>query len=278
MKLSVDITHEFQSLVDDLIQGIHPVAVLCFGASTISAMHNSCYQSRSTQHEHYDLLIVRTASCRWEDHEIVDLVNSRCKPRLSVSIMCHGETSVTNAIKEHHPFFCTVFSEGVILYKSDNFQVPAFEVTNSAVDSIHHQRAYMRAFELSESFLSTASEAISGGTYDVGVFLLHQAVEQLCIASIKAHMKYRATTHNIKKLINLVGNYLPQVRDLFPCNTIDECEIFSYLTKAYTEVRYKATYRIPGHIAFSLLRRVEQLREMVDEKHKQDFGLEVAKG
>jgi HEPN domain-containing protein len=278
MKLSVDITPEFQSFVDGLIQEIHPAAVLCFGASTTSVMHTSCYQSRASQHNHYDLLIVRTITCRWQDHEIVDMVKSRNKQLISVSVLCHGEASVTRAIKERHPFFCTVFCEGAILYKADHFQFPIHEVANLYFDSIQQQRVYKRALELSVSFLSMASEAISGGTHDVGVFLLHQSVEQMCIASIKAHMKYRASTHSIGRLIDLVACYIPSARDLFPCNTPDERELYSFLTKAYSDVRYKATYYIPAHIALSLLRRVEKLREMIEEKFQYEFGSEVAKG
>lgn len=278
MKLSVDIIPEFQSFVDGLIQDIRPAAVLCFGASSTLVMHNSCYQSKSSQHEHYDLLIVRTASCRWQNHEIVDLVTSRCRQPLSVSVLCHGVASVTRAISERHPFFCKMFCDGVILYKADDFQCLIHEVANLYFDSIQQQRVYKRALELSVSFLSMASEAISGGTHDVGVFLLHQSVEQMCIASIKAHMKYRASTHCIGRLIDLVACYIPSARDLFPCNTPDERELYSFLTKAYTDVRYNAMYSIPGHIAYSLLRRVEQLREMIEEKFEYEFGSEVAKG
>ncbi len=277
MKLSVDISTEFQLLVDRLAQDIHAVVVLCFGASSTSVIQTSCYMSQASQHKHYDLLILRRATCRWKDHEVMDLVASRCKEHLSVNVLCHGEASVIRAISERHPFFSTVFCEGVILYKADDFQIPFTETANLLGDSIHQPRAYKRAFELSASFLAIASDAIGGGTHDVGVFLLHQAVEQLCITSIKAHMKYRANTHNIKKLIDLVACYLPNARDLFPCNTTDERELYSYLAKAYTDVRYKVTYRIPGHIAFTLLSRVEQLRELIEGKFEYEFGLEVAK-
>lgn len=274
----VDITPEFQSLVDGLIKDIHPAALLCFGASSSTVIHTSCYQSKSSQHNHYDLLIVRTAACEWQDHEIVDLVISRCKQKVTVNVLCHEEGSVTRAIRECHHFFCTVFCEGVILYKADDFQVSFHEVPNSSVDSIHQQRAYQRAFKLSANFLAMTSEAIGGGTHDVGVFLLHQSVEQLCIASIKAHMKYRASTHCLVRLLDFVACYLPQARDLIPCNTTDECGLYSFLTKAYSDVRYRTNYRIPSHIAFSLLRRVEQLREMIEEKFEYEFGSEVAKG
>jgi len=208
----------------------------------------------------------------------VDLVTSRSKEHLSVNVLCHGEASIKSAIKERHSFFCTVFCEGVILYKADDFQCPIHEVTDLFVDSIKSKRVYNRAFELSASFLATASEAISGGTHDVGVFLLHQSVEQMCIASITAHMRYRASTHSIGRLIDLVACYLPPARDLFPCNTADERELYSFLTHAYTDVRYNAMYHIPSHIAFSLLRRVELLREMIGEKCDFEFGSEAAKG
>jgi len=91
-------------------------------------------------------------------------------------------------------------------------------------------------------------------------------------------LKYRPTTHNLSKLIDLVGCYLPQAKTLFPCNTIDEREMFDYLRKAYSDVRYKLNYRIPPHIPFSLLERVNEFQRLVEDKYNVEFESEVVEG
>lgn len=121
-----------------------------------------------------------------------------------------------------------------------------------------------RSFELANKFLDSADEAIKNQAYDMGVFLIHQSIEQMCIASVNAHLKYRITSHSIAKSLGLVGCYIPQVRELFPCSTKLEKELFRYLSKAYSDVRYKAGYTIPACIAVALLERAYTLMNLIE--------------
>lgn len=262
---------EFQSAIDRLVEDISPAAILCFGHVTNVASYVSCFQTTSSEHYHYDLLIVRADTDHRKDSEVLQTVKHRFNGDMSVNVLSHSETSVVSALKERHPFFSKVFLEGTLLYKSEGRQ---FEVEDDmTIDAPHdhiHSREYERAFELSENFLEIASDAMGSNNHDVGVFLLHQAMEQMCIASIKAHLKYRPTTHSTLKLIDLVNCYLPQAKELFPCNTKDEKELFDFLRNAYTDVRYKTTYRVPPNIAFSLLERVSEFRNLLVARFQQD--------
>lgn len=280
MRLPDIITPGFQSVIDGLVLDIAPVAVVCFGHSFSVVNHRSCFQTTSSEHHHYDLLVVQPNFNHDKDHEIIDLVKNRFPDELSVNVLSHSERSVSTALAEQHPFFTKVFSEGQVLYLAENnhLEIDKIGSSDAISDESRQWRECKRSFELSESFLEMASDALGSNIHDVAVFLLHQSMEQMCIASIKAHLKYRPTTHNLLKLIDLIGCYLPHAKSIFPRNTNDEREMFDFLRRAYSDVRYKHNYRIPQHIAFSLLERVNEFQNLIEDKYNREFKNEVAEG
>lgn len=267
-------TLEVRSVISYLIKKIAPKAIVCFGYSSKTLDHVSCFQVSSAEHHHYDLLFVQSSTTLYKEHEISDLISNRFSSDVSVNVLSHSVNSVRSELNEGNPFFSQIFNEGEVLYLADDAQLEV-EQRNPKPTIVERKqrREYERSFALSESFLELASEALGSNSHDAGIFLLHQSIEQLCIASIKAHLKYKPTTHNIFKLISLVSCYLPEARDIFPCNTTDERELFDFLKKAYSDVRYKSDYRVPPNVAFSLLVRVNEFKTLVEERYK----LEVSK-
>ncbi|RAV99670.1 HEPN domain-containing protein [Pseudochryseolinea flava] len=262
-------TIELRSVISDLVKEITPKAIVCFGYASRAIEHISCFQVFSSEHHHYDLLFVQSSTTLYRDHEIVDLITNRFSSDISVNVLSHSVNSVRLALKEGDPFFSKIFNEGKILHCEQDAQLNINERNQTQSNDEPKQRKdYERSFALSESFLELASEALGGNRHDIGLFLLHQSIEQLCIASIKAHLKYRPTTHNILRLISLVSCYIPAVKDVFPCNTTDEKELFEFLKNAYSDVRYKSCYRVPPHIGFSLLVRVTEFKTLVESRYK----------
>lgn len=276
--MKIDTIHEpgFGAIVEGLVKDLSPMAIVCFGYSTSTVKQQSCFEEFSSVQHHYDLLIINKQEARLKDHEIIDLVNNRFKNQASINVLSHSEVSVLHALKENHPFFFNVLRNGVMLYQAEESLLKLIDLNKAKEEhSPIPVREYTRAFELSEHLLQVASDAIGGGVYDVGVFLLHQCMEQTCIASVKAHLQYRPTTHSLRKLIDLVNCYIPQARTYFPCSTMDEQELFDFLKKAYSDVRYKTVYRVPSHIAFALLVRVEKFQKLLLEKYRQVFQTEA---
>lgn len=280
MRLPDNTIQRFQPVIEGLVREVAPAAVVCFGHSVSIANHTNCFQASSSEHNHFDLLIVQSSSGHYKDHEVIDLVKSRFSDRLSVNVISHSERSVLNALGEQHPFFCKVFNEGHVLHLSDNsaLEIDLIKTFNAINDQSKHSQEWMHSFDLASGFLELASHALANKNQDIAVFLLHQSMEQLCIASIKAHLNYRPTTHNIVRLISLVCCYIPHAKELFPCNTKDERELFDFLKRAYSDVRYKASYQIPSHLASSLLRRVTEFKNLIEQRYEQDFGKGREKG
>jgi HEPN domain-containing protein len=271
----IDITIELKSVIDKIIKSDAAVAIVCFGHYLKSFKYEGCYQSTYIDNHHFDLLVILRECNRYKDHEINDLINSCSPENTSVNVLCHSEPSILSALKNHHQFFGKILSEGKWLYRIKDFQFDIAEIDRSKnfQDEMTVKCSYTRAFDLSDRFFQMASDAIHLEMYDMSVFLLHQSVEQLCIASIKAHLGFRATTHSIMKLIDLVGSYLISAKDLFPCNTLFEKELYCYLHKAYTDVRYKVSYDIPSNIAVCLFHRVRYFRDLVVGKFKSEFEI-----
>ena len=273
------ITHlDLNAAVARLVSNIAPSAIICFGHSGVIENHESCFNKANIERHHFDLLVVQANGAHYKSHEIVDFVKGQFPDGLSVNVLSHSEKSVSEALRDRHPFFCKIFNEGFILHVAQHFQFERSLGDSKNSEPSKSKRESERSFTLSQSLLEVASDALSSGSHDVGVFLLHQSVEQMCIASIKAHLSYRPTTHNVANLIDLVGCYLPEVKDLFPCNTSDEQELFDFLRKAYSDVRYKASYRIPEHIAFSLLERVTEFQHLILNRYKKEYDFEIDEG
>lgn len=276
--MKIEAIHEpgFGAIVEGLVKDLSPIAIVCFGYSTSIVRQQSCFEEFSTAQHHYDLLIINKEESRLKDHEIMYLVNNRFKNQATINVLSHSEVSVINALKGNHPFFSNVLHDGVMLYQAEESLLKSINLNTSTEErSPIPAREYTRAFELAEHLLQVASDAIGSGVHDVGVFLLHQCMEQMCIASVKAHLQYRPTTHSLRKLIDLVNCYIPQARSFFPCSTMDEQELFDFLKKAYSDVRYKTIYRVPAHIAFALLVRVEEFQKLLLEKYQQVFQEEA---
>lgn len=264
---------EFQLAVSALVRDMAPAAVICFCHTCTVAATSGCFSAGTLQHHHYDLLVVVRQGEGRKDSAMVDMASSRFAGNISVNVLCHTEDAVQQALREGNPFFNKPFREGALVYQADEVR---FELAAAPESAKHYYTQQLaseceRSLLLAQRFVKLAGEAIHSSMPDAGVFLLHQAMEQLCIASVKAHLCYRPATHNMARLIALVGCYLPTAKALFPYNTTDERELFDVLRKAYSEVRYKANYHVPAHVALSLLLRVGEFMKLVNTRYEQEF-------
>ncbi len=275
MKSDSLLTNDFQNVIKAILSKINPAAIICFGHNSFATDIDNCFTTESVCRQHYDILII-TSDTKLKSTEVIDTIRKFFPDDLTTHILVHSESAVRAALLEHHPFFTIVLKEGTILYKASesHFEIPSNKPLLDEFKKARKLREWERLFELSDRFLATASDAIGNEYFDIGVFLLHQTIEHLCIASAKAHVGYKLTTHNLSRLIAFVSCYISEVRDVFPNNTKDEKELFDFLRKGYSDVRYKEFYRVPPSIAFSLLERVSEFRDIIEGKYQEEFGSE----
>jgi len=265
--------------IASIVEKINPFKIICFGFHSSSNKAWSCFQQDSESSKfHYDLLIVRREKDKRKEIEIINKVENLCSEALSLFVISHSELAIRKALSVRDPFFLKVFREGITLYSSEdsNFDLESDNLSDDEISKRERirEREWTRSFELSEKFLESGSDALGNHYNDLAVFLFHQAVEHCCIALTKAYLGYRPSTHNLARLLALVGNFEPALREVFPCNTQDEIALFSVLRRAYTDVRYKENYKVPAHLAFTLLERVSDVRDLVEGFYKEVVHLD----
>lgn len=94
--------------------------------------------------------------------------------------------------------------------------------------------------------------------------MLHQATEHTCIAVIKACIDYRASTHNLSKLLALTENFTPYPSWVFPQISEDEIALFKLLLCAYSDVRYCENFSMPMEKAKILRQRIKDLQRIAE--------------
>ena len=156
--------------------------------------------------------------------------------------------------------FDTLYQRGILVYDKTSvpLSIPSDERLNGIEQAVFNQNN-QRKLDLARMFYEAACDCVTDGRNDVGVFMLHQAVELTCIALLRTCLGYRPTTHNIRKLFLLIDNITPDVSQLFPRSTTLEVEIFNTLQRAYSDVRYKDGYTASADRVFILLDRVREL-------------------
>jgi len=265
----------FKEAIASLAEGVQPIKIICFASRlSMTQASSSFHTDTECKSFHYDLLIVRKEKDKRKESEILQHVERVRTESLTINVITHSDYAVQKALAQNNPFFTKLFKDGSIVYSNEEsviLETNSLNSDNNSDGDLKRKNEWTRWFELSERFLSSGSDALGNGWHDIGVFLLHQAVEHGCIAFLRAHMGYKPSTHSIKRLLALAMTVEPKVAEIFPCNTTDESELLSHLRKSYSDVRYKDRYHVPPHVAFTLLERVSEFRDLIEATYRENF-------
>lgn len=256
MSMTIPIPSE---MLSGILKAIRPEKVFCFGIRTNVSEAWSCFL-RDTEREtvtFYDLLILTTPDEKRPRHELLDLAECHNTKTEQVNALVHNAASVSEAVDAGSTFFETVCAKGQLLYDDENIRFKLSAEEHHPAKPAHVDEAlWGKWFDLARKFLAGASHFAGRGWNDLSAFMLHQAVEHTCIALTRAITGYRPNTHNLARLIRLIHNFAPFTIPVFPRDTREEIYLFNLLSRAYSEARYKESYRITsGEIAI-LIERV----------------------
>ncbi|HEY0177960.1 MAG TPA: HEPN domain-containing protein, partial [Pedobacter sp.] len=233
----------------------------------------SCFTNHKTENTcNYCLLLVTESPTRI-DHEAQEFCNCHYHHG-NITIICHGQESITEAIKANNRFFSTVCNTGQLIYSHDgisNFDADhQFTPTQSAVKARKHLSHHM---PLAEGFLSGAGECLSKEQFNVCVFMLHQVIEQCLITLIRVHLAYRSEIHNLKRMLGLCQAFSDEPTKMLLSGNPQDKKLFDVLTKSYSSARYTSTFSVNKEDAKELYKRVSAFftltHTMCKEKIKQ---------
>ncbi|WEK20020.1 MAG: HEPN domain-containing protein [Candidatus Pedobacter colombiensis] len=156
-------------------------------------------------------------------------------------------------------FFITVCSTATLIYSHNGmttFDFPnRFIPTEAAIKARAH---FNHRMILADGFLTGAHECIITEQHNVCVFMLHQVVEQTCIALIRVHLAYRSDIHNLHRLLRLCCCFSDAPIKMFLSGSPDDERLFEILLKSYSAARYKDTFNVSEDDSWLLYNKVTE--------------------
>ncbi|ANI89307.1 hypothetical protein A9P82_08455 [Arachidicoccus ginsenosidimutans] len=250
-------------LIKEIVENYTPVWVICFAKVTTQYSASGCFIDNTNNFVyHYFLLVVTQKDTRIE-HGIQEFANRHFTTGY-VTILAHGKGTIREALQKQSRFFYSVYTNGILCYTQDG-AAPVQEInpgiTISNETAYRAREQYLYHYELSKSFNEASAFSLEKGKYTTAVFLMHQTVEQACIALLGVHIGYRADIHNLGRLINLCRCFSEEPITLFT-QTPEEERLFSLLMKSYSETRYKRGFEVGQKDAYTVGERVSTFVEM----------------
>lgn len=250
--------------ITGIAAAIDPEKIICYGTRTSLEHTWSSFDPvlASKMDTDYDLLIITKPGQKRRDHEVFDMIVKLSTPETRIIAITHSLYAVNEALEQGRPFFTTIYKQGILIYDSSGIPLVTPSVCDKSDLLADIQAHWDQHFGLAGKFFDGASYYITAGSAALAVFMLHQATEHTCIALIKACVDYRATTHNLSKLLSLTENFSPYPSHVFPQTTKEEIDLFKTLLNAYSDARYCENFKLPIEKAKILQHRVKELQEI----------------
>jgi uncharacterized protein len=253
---------EIGQIITALVEHYKPMYIICFGCLNDLKTANSCFIGLSQEEEtHYFLLMVTTEVTRIE-HDVQSYVNSHFNG-VKITIIVHGLEIVSNAIAQGSRFFITTCKTGLLLYSANGLRLDFdYPNLNPATTLAKAEKHYRHRYNMAVGFVEAAGECLDKEFYNNTVFMLHQAVEQACIAMVRVFIAYRSDMHNLIRLLHLCRCFSDEPLEVFPLKTDADRNLFQLLLKSYSDARYRDEYNISAEDAGLLWTRVKALVEL----------------
>jgi HEPN domain-containing protein len=250
---------DIKYLLKKLADKYDPLQIYCFHKEEKSTKTEGCFTERkNTEYCDYWLLMVAESASRIES-AVQDFANAHYEFG-RITLLAHGKESIEKSIDNGFMFFANVYRYGKLMY---NRQLSVtVVVTNYFVSAGYSQTLQQRfgdGISKAEGFLHGAIECLSSRKYNICIFMLHQAVEQCCIALIGRHMDYRCDSHNLQRLLMLCRCFSEEPYQLFISGNKEERVVFEKLLKSYSNARYAADFSVEELEVKLLIDKVSKL-------------------
>jgi len=247
---------QFVRFIKNLAEKFQPKQIYCFGQITEINEKEGCFTSDTRQVKDQYFLLMVTENVTRIEHEVQEYANNHY-PCGTVTILSHGEETIFKAINSNNRFFITVYSTGKLLYNQSGICNPKSELRFIPTQAANKaQKHYDQKMLAATGFLRGATECLAHQDYNVCTFMLHQVVEQCCIALVRVHLAYRSDIHHLGRLLRLCRAFSDRpIKTLLSGSAEDE-RLFNLLQKSYSDSRYGSGFSVSGTEAESLYNRV----------------------
>ena len=181
------------------------------------------------------------------------------------SIIPESIDFLNQKVYEGHYFYVDIYKEGIMLYNSGKFRLnKKTDLPKKEKDKIIKESFEHWVHKASE-FKRVWKDDLRDNRHSMAAFHLHQATESLYAAFLIVYIYYKPKTHNLKKLANRTVQLNTSLKEIFPGKTRKERLLFTLLSKAYIDARYKKNYYVSEKDLYILEERVDLFRERVEK-------------
>jgi len=255
----------FKTYLQKLVENFQPLQIFCFAKTNRLTDSTGCFKDQLNNHHcDYCLLMVTESNARL-DHKVQDFSNFHYQQG-SITILCHSQESIVEAVRANNRFFITVYTTGQLLYSHDGMS--HFDFTKKFIPSqsaVKAQKHFDHRMPLAEGFLRGAAECLAQHDYTISTFMLHQVVEQCCILLLRVHIAYRSEVHNLLRMLRLCTSFSDKPIQAFLSGSTADERLFSLLAKSYSGSRYGSGFVVSAQDAQQLFERVAGFAQLVKQ-------------
>jgi HEPN domain-containing protein len=213
----------------------------------------------------YDFLALLPGDAPLPFKEYQNLIESQCAEWGTTMLWCSHLSEACKYLKEGHIFYSSLCTADRMVYDNKRIQLPIETDINIAVLVEKARSTFEAPFSLSQSFLDGSKFYTAGGKPSATAFMLHQAAEHALRAFVLALAGYSSYHHDLGSLLKRTYFIAPQIAKVFPQEPDQEKQLFQLLNRAYTDTRYKSSYKVSAVDLISLLDKVAELQTLIRE-------------
>ncbi len=254
-----------RQLAKELTARLATKFIFCFALQQYDAQRTHCFASKARkQWFSANILLVYNDSEQRCLHHIQHLANSIAMDgQYAAAVMAYSDAMERLANRD--AFVCKVFQHGALLHSQANMLPQRNVFICHETLLLQTREGWRRWFNNSCQFMDCASYCLMEHNFNMGVFMLHQTVEQACKAMLKVMLYMRPNTHNLAWMLKLCSTLAPEIATVFPRDNPENKTLFNLLKSSYMDSRYAMGFAIKEEEAWTLYYRVSTLLRIAGE-------------
>ncbi|MES2267915.1 MAG: HEPN domain-containing protein [Bacteroidota bacterium] len=232
----------------------------------VSSVHAVIYLGAAPNDKLYLLVLTDNGEQRLAQN-LAGMIEDSCRETANVVALVHHASEMFTALKRGNLFFNTALSRPAV-YLSGELLLPA-AMPLSAVQHTSSSSQWQHWYNLANDFYSGAGFHLNQGADNAAFFCLHQCVECLLVALVRAVLNYDINNHNLSRLLTITEMFTADLSNVFGLDNVHNLALFNELKHAYVNVRYKDGYEAERENVKALFTTVKQLLNVAARVYEQ---------
>ncbi len=213
------------------------------------------------------LLVLTSDDEQRQAQGLSSMIEESCRDIASIVALVHHASSLFTGLNNDHIFFNEALKCPVI-YLSGDLLLPVPKPSSQCIIQGQLITHWKRWHDQGNDFLLGAEYYLKIKAHSAALFFLHQCVECLLIAIIRAVLGYRVNNHNLSRLLNITEMFTSDLATVFNLADAKYARLFDILKHAYVNVRYKDVFEPDLVSADALYQVAKEFMFVVNKVHE----------